>query len=161
MRQSGENISEHISFIEATKSATAKRNDFENLPNEKQLANMKKLAEAIFEPLRKGLGGFSINIASFFRSFLLNVLIGGAEGSQHLCDKGAAFDLDVDGSKHLYNYQIFNFIKDHLEFDQLIWEFGNKYNPDWVHVSFNEGKNRGQILVAYKENGRTKYKTYV
>lgn len=161
MRTSSENISAHISYNEATKSATAKRNDIENVPNEKQLVNMKKLAVAIFEPLREGLGDMAINISSFFRSLLLNMQIGGANASQHLANNGAAMDIDVDGSTHIYNYQVFNFIKDHLDFDQLIWEFGDKYNPDWVHVSYVEGKNRKQILVAYKENGKTKYKNYV
>jgi zinc D-Ala-D-Ala carboxypeptidase len=55
---------------------------------------------------------------------------------------------------------VFNYIKDNLVFDQLIWEFGSKECPDWVHVSYNYGKNRGQILRAVKQNGKTKYVNY-
>jgi hypothetical protein len=48
-----------------------------------------------------------------------------------------------------------------LEFDQLIWEFGTSENPDWVHVSYEStGKQRKQVLKAYKEGGKTHYKPY-
>ena len=54
---------------------------------------------------------------------------------------------------------MYEFIKEHLDFDQMIWEFGTKKNPDWVHVSFvKEGINRNRCLLAYKEKGKTKYK---
>jgi len=160
------NISDHITYYEATRSDIAKRFGISNTPNEKQLSNMEKIAINIFEPLRLGLGEFAIYISSFFRSLNLNKKIKGAKDSQHLCDNGAALDLDVDGSDKLQNHQIFNYIKDNLEFDQLIWEFGDDENPDWVHVSFNEGKNRGIILVSYyeynkaKNKNEVKYKTY-
>lgn len=163
MRQSNkysDKISRNITMYEATKSWTAIKNGIENTPDAKQLFNMKLLAENIFEPLRLGLGNFPIAIVSFFRCLLLNSKIGGADNSQHIAINGAAMDIDVDDSIYLYNYQVFNFIKDNLEFDQLIWEFGDKLNPDWVHVSYNQGKNRKQILVAYVENRKTKYKTY-
>jgi hypothetical protein len=170
MRQSNkysEKVSSNITMYEATKSWTAIKNGIDNTPNESQLFNMKLLAENIFEPLRQGLGGLPINVSIFFRCIKLNTKIGGAKGSQHIAEKGAAIDLDVDSSNYLYNYQLFNFIKDNLDFDQLIWEHGDKLNPDWVHVSYNQGKNRGQILVAYKvwneedEEFETKYKPYL
>ena len=53
---------------------------------------------------------------------------------------------------------MFNFIREHLDFDQMIWEFGNNDNPDWVHVSYvSPEKNRRRCLLAYKYNGKTKY----
>ena len=53
---------------------------------------------------------------------------------------------------------MFNHIKNYLTFDQLIWEFGDDENPDWIHVSYTERrKNRGRVLRAIRENGRTKY----
>ena len=56
---------------------------------------------------------------------------------------------------------VFNYIKEYLEFDQLIWEFGTDENPNWVHVSYeSSGKQRKQVLKAYKEAGKTKYKPY-
>ena len=161
MRNDYRRISFNISYLEATKSATAKRNDILNEPNESQLENMKLLAEKVFEPLRKGLGNHPINIASFFRSAELNKVIGGAKNSQHMANNGAAMDIDLDGSKYLYNYQAFNFIKDHLNFDQLIWEFGDKYNSDWVHVSYKKDSNRMQVLKAEKKNEKTVYSIYV
>lgn len=164
MRQSikySDKVSRNITMYEATKSWTAIKNGINNTPNESQLFNMKLLAENVFEPLRQGVGSFPINVSIFFRCLELNTKIGGAEGSQHIAEKGAAIDLDVDSSNYLYNYQLFNYIKDNLIFDQLIWEFGDKLNPDWVHVSYNQDDNRKQILIAYKEDGRTKYKTHI
>ena len=167
MRQSNkysDKLSRNITMYEATKSWTAIKNGIENIPNESQLFNMRLLAENIFEPLRIGLGNYPINIAAFFRSLELNKKlskIGAALKSQHMANKGAAMDIDVDSSTYLYNYQIFEYIKNNLNFDQLIWEHGNKLNPDWVHVSYNKDNNRKQILIAYKENGETKYKSYV
>ena len=156
------NISKHITFKEATKSLTAERYGIDNNPNEMQLINMKLLAENVFEPLRSGLGNNPINIASFFRSFGLNKMIGGAIGSQHMADKGAAMDIDVDNSNYYTNAVIFNHILEFLDFDQLIWEMGDSKNPAWVHVSFNKGHNRNEVLIAYKsEENKTKYKNYV
>ena len=124
----------------------------------------KELAKNVFEPLRAGLDGKPINISSFFRSNDLNDVIHGAINSQHLANNGAAMDIDndffvYDGCSS--NVEIFNFIYKHLDFDQLIWEFGDDSCPSWVHVSFNGTKNRKQVLKAYKVGGTTKYKPYV
>ena len=135
-------ISEHITYREATFSATAIRKGIPNDPDENQLKNMQILAEAVFEPLRKGLGDKPIKITSFFRSRALNSIIGGASKSQH-CE-GMAMDLD---SEDPTNRQIFDYIKDNLTFDQLILEYPDTNdNPSWVHVSYNIDNNRMQIL---------------
>jgi hypothetical protein len=85
----------------------------------------------------------------------LNKAIKGAATSQHC--SGEAMDIDMDGTS-ITNAQIFNYIKDNLVFDQLIWEFGTDKNPDWVHVSYEStGKQRKQILKAIKKNGKTSY----
>ena len=80
--------------------------------------------------------------------------------SQHCT--GEAIDIDMDGTPNgVTNKMVFNYIKDNLEFDQLIWEFGTNENPDWVHVSYEStGKQRKQVLKAYKEGGKTHYKPY-
>jgi hypothetical protein len=150
-----EKISSHISYKEGTYSTTAIRRGIENKPNEIQLANMKVLAEKVFEPLRLYIGG-PIKINSFFRSAELNTAIGGSTKSQHC--KGQAMDIDDTFGK-MSNAKMYNWIKKNLDFDQMIWEFGDDNNPNWVHVSYvSPNKNRNVCLKAYKENGRTKYK---
>ena len=139
---------------EATKSITALRLGIDNTPNGDALSNMKELAEKVFEPLRAWVGG-AIKVNSFYRSPALNEAIGGSSRSQHC--KGQAIDID-DVYGHKTNAEMFNFIKDELSFDQMIWEFGNEDNPDWVHVSYvSEEKNRNRILKAVRDDGKTKY----
>ena len=148
-------ISEHISNKEGTYSRTALRLGIKNKPNKQQLNNMIKLADEVFEPLRAYANG-PIKINSFFRSPELNKAIGGSTKSQH-CN-GQAIDID-DTYSHLSNAEMFNFIKEYLDFDQMIWEFGDDDNPDWAHVSYVSRKeNRNRCLKAYKHQGKTKYK---
>ena len=149
-------ISKHISDKEAVYSNTAIRRGIENVPNDKQLYNMKMIARQIFEPLRSYVGG-PIKINSFFRCEELNTAIGGSSKSQHC--KGQAIDID-DTFGRSSNAEMYEFIKNNLNFDQLIWEFGDEENPAWVHVSYvSDKKNRNRCLLAYKdENNKTKYK---
>ncbi|ANS03058.1 hypothetical protein [uncultured Mediterranean phage uvDeep1-CGR2-KM23-C896] len=147
-------ISKHISEKEATKSVTALRLGIDNTPNGDSLSNMKLVAKKVFEPLREWVGG-AIKINSFYRSIALNEAIGGSNRSQHC--QGRALDID-----DIYNYktnaEMFHYIKNNLDFDQMIWEFGNEDNPDWVHVSYvSEEKNRNKILKAVRDDGKTKY----
>jgi zinc D-Ala-D-Ala carboxypeptidase len=146
-------ISDHVSLKEATRSNTAERLGINNFPDSDTLLTMKITAENIFEPLRKKIGE-PIYITSFYRSPELNKTIGGSSKSQHCL--GEAIDID-DVYSNASNADFFNYIKDYLEFDQLIWEFGDDYNPAWVHVSYSLGENRMRILRAIKENNKTKY----
>lgn len=152
-------ISKHLSLAEVSRSETAKRKGINNTPSGEHLENFKKLAENIFEPIREHFG-VPIHISSGYRSKELNSAIGGSATSQHC--SGEAIDIDMDGSASgVTNAQVFNFIKDNLQFDQLIWEFGSNSNPDWVHVSYETtGKQRKQILKAVKSNGKTAYEKY-
>ena len=148
-------ISKHISYKEGVYSRTATRLSINNKPNDEQMQNMCLIAEEVFEPLRSWVGG-PIKINSFFRSPELNKAIGGSSKSQHC--QGQAIDLD-DTFGRATNAEMFEFIKKHLDFDQMIWEFGDDENPDWVHVSYvSEEKNRNRCLKAYKENNKTNYK---
>ena len=150
------NISKHISYKEAVYSRTAQRRDIYNHPEKDQSNNMCLIAEEVFEPLRAWVGG-PIKINSFFRSPELNKAIGGSGKSQHC--HGQAIDLD-DTFGRATNAEMFEFIKEHLDFDQMIWEFGSEDNPDWVHVSYvSPEENRKRCLKAYKQNNKTKYKT--
>ena len=147
-------ISKHISDREGVYSITATRRGIDNTPNEEHLENMKLLAEKIFEPLRKWVGG-PIRINSFYRGPELNTAIGGSSKSQHC--KGQAMDIDDNGC-HKTNAEMYAWIKDNVDFDQMIWEFGDDENPNWVHVSYvSTEENRNRCLKAYKESGKTKY----
>jgi|TARA_R100000231_G_scaffold139583_1_gene121411 hypothetical protein len=147
-------ISKHISEKEAVKSITALRLGIDNTPDGDSLNNMKIIAEKVFEPLREWVGG-PIKINSFFRSTALNQAIGGSSRSQHC--QGRALDLD-DVYGHKTNKEMFEWIKDNLDFDQMIYEFGSEDNPDWVHVSYvSEDKNRNRVLKAVRDDGKTKY----
>lgn len=148
-------ISEHISYKEATKSATAMRLGIDNTPNEYQLQNMELIAKNVFEPLRKAVGG-AIKINSFFRCEDLNKAIGGSSRSQHC--QGRAIDID-DNYGHMSNNDMYEYIKENLDFDQLIFEFPDENgNASWIHVSYVDAdSNRKRCLKAIKENGKTKY----
>ena len=152
-------LSPHLTLAEMIRSESAKRLKISNQPLPEHLDNMKVLAKNVFEPIRKHFGS-PIFISSGYRSNALNKAIKGASrNSQHSI--GQAMDIDMDGSGLISNANVFYYIKDYLEFDQLIWEFGDNYNPDWVHVSYvSPEKNRKQILVAYKFLGMTKYKPF-
>ena len=148
-------ISEHLDLSELIRSESAKRNGIANIPTDEHIANFKVLAEKVFEPIRNHFR-CPIHISSGYRSAELNRLIKGSSNSQH--SKGQAIDVDMEGSPNgVTNKMIFDYIKDNLKFDQLIWELGNDSNPDWVHVSYSEGKNRNQKLKAIKSNGKTSY----
>jgi len=148
------NISDHITFEEATYSNTAIQNNIDNIPDSISLENMKTLAIRVFEPLRKHFNK-PILVTSFYRSLDVNKLINGSSSSQHLT--GKAIDIKTSNKNHFTNKDIFNYIKNNLVFDQLIWEYGNDNEPQWVHVSYSKNSNRGQILQAKKINGKTKY----
>ena len=148
-------ISEHVSLKEGIKSRTATRLNIDNVPRDLDLINMKTIAEKVFEPLRDFVGG-PISINSFYRSPKLNSAIGGSTSSQHCI--GCAIDID-DTYGYKTNAEMFEYIKCNLDYDQMIWEFGDDNNPDWVHVSYiAEDTNRRRCLKAYKENSKTKYK---
>jgi hypothetical protein len=154
------NLSKNLALFEMTRNSTAKRKGVSNEPTPQHIQNMKVLAEKIFEPIRRHFNT-PIHITSGYRSEALNkVTPGASKTSQH--SKGEAIDIDMDGSgSKITNADIFNWIKDNLDFDQLIWEFGDETNPSWLHVSYNtDGPQRGQILKASKGVFGTKYTPY-
>ena len=151
-------ISQHLQLAELTRSESAKRNGISNMPTPEHIVNLKLLAEHIFEPIRANFR-CPILISSGYRSKELNAAVGGSNTSQH--SLGQAIDIDMDGTTYgVTNAEIFNYIKDKLPFDQLIWEFGDESNPSWVHVSYSD-RHRRQILRATKVKGKTQYKIYV
>ena len=151
-------VSKYVSLAEVTRSDTAKRQGIDNTPQGQHLENLKVICEEVFDKVREYFG-VPIFISSGYRSAGLNKAIGGSSTSDH--SLGRALDLDQDGHGNgVTNMDVFNYIKDNLEFDQLIYEFGTDKNPDWVHVGYRKGANRKQILRAIKEGGKTKYVPY-
>ena len=142
-------LSDNFTLAELTNSQTAKRKGIDNTPNPEQLENLVELCYKILQPIREQFG--PTRITSGLRVPALNKAIGGSSNSQH-CE-GKASDIDF-GER---NGEVFDWIRANLNFDQLIWEFGDEKNPAWIHISYNYGKNRNQILKAVKQNGRTKY----
>lgn len=152
-------LSQHLDLVEVTRSTEAKRKGIKNEPTPEHLENLKILAEKVFEPIRNHFK-VPIHISSGYRSKALNTAIGGSLTSQHCT--GEAIDIDMDGSVNgITNKMVFDYIKNNLSFDQLIFEFGTKDAPDWVHVSYeSNGKQRKQVLRATKVKSKTIYQTY-
>ena len=152
-------LSKNLNLLEMLSSDTAKRKGIENYPeNTYHIDNMRLLAVNIFQPIRDFFNT-PIFISSGYRSIALNIAIGGSSAtSQHM--KGEAMDLDADRYGGVTNSEIFNYIKDNLDFDQLIWEYGNENQPDWVHVSYTSEGNRKQILKVKRVNGKGVYYNY-
>jgi zinc D-Ala-D-Ala carboxypeptidase len=147
------NLSKNFTLTEFTKSQTALRMGIDNTPNEEHLASARKLFENVVQAVRENFGPTVIN--SGYRGPKLNEAIGGSSRSQHC--KGEAVDIEVPG---VSNYEVAKYIRDNLDFDQLILEFYTPGIPDsgWVHVSYKSEGNRKQVLTALKEDGKTVYK---
>jgi hypothetical protein len=148
-------LSKNFTLKELTASNTAKARGISNEPDTKQLAALQLLVEKVLQPLREGIDK-PIKVSSGLRVPALNKAIGGSVTSQHC--KGEAADIQLSGKTG--NAKLFNYIKENLVFDQMIWEFGTSENPNWVHVSYSAKGNRGEILKAYKKDGRTRYMSY-
>ncbi len=117
-------------------------------PDVNQLKNLIELSDNILDPLIEYFGRSNIKILSMFRSKTLNDKIKGAKNSQHMALNGAAVDIETYVNSNYRNADLFNYIKDNLNFDQLIWEHGDEKEPDWVHVSYKSSEGRKQILRA-------------
>ena len=146
-------ISKHISYNEGVRSATATKLKIDNKPTDDILKKMVVVAEEVFEPLREW-AKHPINVNSFYRSPKLNAALNGSKSSSHM--SGEAIDISTLGKKT--NGELFDYIRQNLEFDQLIYEFGNDENPRWIHVSYkNKKDNRNDVLRAKYKGGRATY----
>jgi len=150
------NLSKNLSLKETIKSNTATRRGIDNTPSQWEINNLTSVADNIFQPIRDHFG-VPIGVTSGFRCKELNRAIGGSKYSQHMI--GEALDLDADIFGKITNADIFNYVRKNLEWDQMIWEFGNDEEPNWVHISYKEsGVNRNQIKRARRdEKGRVYY----
>ena len=149
-------LSENLTLREAIKSNTATRLGIDNTPEQWEINNLRAVAENIFQPVRDHFG-VPIGVSSGYRCKELNKAIGGSKYSQHMI--GEALDIDADIYGRVTNAEIFNYIKNNLEWDQMIWEFGDDDEPNWVHVSYKEsGSNRKQLKRAYRDSKGIYYK---
>jgi hypothetical protein len=136
-------ISAYVNFDEATRSDTAKRLGLSNMPNEDQIDRMKFVCINIFDKAREHFAK-PMYVTSCFRSEAVNKAVGGQPNSQHL--RGEAIDIDCNVFGGLTNLQLFEFIRDNLDFDQLLMEGGS---GGWIHVSdkpYGNRKSVGEIL---------------
>ena len=144
-------LSKNLSLAEVTKSTTAKRLGINNVPDDEWvIENLRQVAVNVFQPLRDAFE-CPIYVSSGYRGPELNRAIGGSLRSQHM--EGRALDLDADVYGGCTNSQIFNWIRENVTFDQMVWEFGDQDNPDWVHVSYvHDGVNRARCLKACRDD---------
>lgn len=146
------NLSKHVTLAEFERSETAINRGINNSMNEWEIERAKLVCENCFEPIRAKVGA-PIRINSGFRSGALNRAIGGSTTSQH--SLGEAIDLD------LHDRNLFEWIIDNVEFDQLIFEGGTTDKADWFHISYRKGRLRKQVLRMVKKGGKTTYIPYV
>lgn len=144
------NLSTNLTLKEFIKSNTATRKGIDNTPTEEHLENAKVAAKAVFQPVRDHFG-IPIGISSGYRSEELNKAVGGSKTSHHC--RGMAFDIDADIHGGVTNKEIFDYILNNLEFTQLIWEYGTDDEPAWVHVAYEPGNLKKQVLRAVKGKG--------
>ena len=145
-------LSKNFVLSEITRSNTARRKGISNEPEKKHLASMQTLITELIQPMRDAIG--PIRISSGYRSPKLNRAIGGSSRSQHC--KGEALDLQFWKDGKMNNKIMYDWILDSgLEFDQMI----NEFDYAWIHISFSSGKNRKQVLEAYKnDQDKTAYR---
>ena len=146
-------LTKNFSLAELTKSETALRHDMDNTPGAAEIANLTELAGKVLQPVRDHFGK-GVKVNSGFRHPEVNAKVGGSKTSDHC--KGQAADIEIPG---VPNAELAEWIKDNLEFRQLILEFYTPGIPDsgWVHVSFVDGDNKKQVMTATKQNGKTVY----
>ena len=146
-------LSENFSLLELTKSQTAERKGIDNTPSTEHRDNLKSLSTRILQPVRDHFGRV-VSVSSGYRSEALCIAIGSKISSQHA--KGQAADFEIYG---LSNGELATWIKENLDYDQLILEYWTPESPNngWIHCSYNSEGNRKEYLRAYKNEGKTKY----
>ena len=147
------NLTKNFSLHEMTKSETALRFDLSNEPGEIEIGNLKLLCEKVLQPVRDWYG-MGVKVNSGFRHPRVNAKVGGSPTSDHC--QGRAADIEIPG---IANGQVAEWIKDNLDFKQLILEFYTPGVPDsgWVHVSYDPENLKKQVLTATKKDGKTVY----
>ena len=148
-------LTKNFSLREFTKSNTAARLGIDNTPTDEHIKNLALLCENVLQPLREALGQ-PIRITSGYRSEALNNSIGGSKTSDHSFGRAADLEFYVEGKED--NAKLYETIKLlNFDFYQVIWEFGDEEQPDWIHIAYRKDNPKKQCLRAVKEQGKTKY----
>lgn len=148
-------LSVHLSLAQAIKSDTAKKHGLDNTPSTSEKENLKKLGINIYDKIYDNFNG-NVKLTSVFRNEAVNKKVGGSSTSQHRFGQA----LDIQGTNGITNKQIFKYVKDNLDYHQIIWEYGSKNEPDWVHVGYKPSGNKKINTRAVRVNGKTQYKTF-
>lgn len=127
----------YFTIEELCRSDKARQMGINNTPTDDIIDSLSNLVENVLDPAREKIGK-PITVNSGYRCLELNKSVGGAPTSQHT--KGEAADITTGNREE--NKRLFEIIRDHLPFDQLI----NEYDYSWIHVSYRQGNNRKQIL---------------
>jgi len=148
-------LTKNFSLHELTKSETAARHDMENTPGPAEIANLTELAGKVLQPIRDHFAK-GVHINSGFRHPDVNAKVGGSKTSDHC--KGQAADIEIPG---VANADLAAWIRDNMEFTQLILEFYTPGIPDsgWVHVSYDPNNLKKQVMTATRKDGKTVYLT--
>jgi hypothetical protein len=146
-------LTRNFSLHELTKSETALRHDMENEPGSVEIANLVDLAAKVLQPIRDHYAK-GVKVNSGFRHPDVNAKVGGSRTSDHC--KGMAADIEIPG---VANAELAQWVKDNLEFTQLILEFYTPGIPDsgWVHISYDPKQLKKQVMTATKRDGKTVY----
>lgn len=157
-------ISKYLTLEEATRSNTARRNGLSNQPGPLELVNIEDTARKLYDPIVDHFGLKPFLHCFFVTQAVNNLRAGAYSKSKHV--KGIAFDADYDNvpeaaERGITNSQVFYFVFNNLDFDAIIWEMGNDENPEWLHLQYEEGKNRRLIVLAYRDgNGEVQYEYF-
>ncbi|WP_315053908.1 D-Ala-D-Ala carboxypeptidase family metallohydrolase [Chryseobacterium indoltheticum] len=148
-------LSKYLSYETAIKSDTAKKNNLNNTPNNAEIENLKHLGLNIYDKIYEKFDG-NVKLTSVFRSEKVNKKVGGSGTSQHRFGQA----LDIQGKNGVTNKAIFKYVKDSLNYHQIIWEYGSTNEPNWVHIGYKPSGNRKINTRAIKVNGKTSYVTF-
>jgi hypothetical protein len=147
------NLTKNFTLSELTKSETALRKGLNNEPNQEIISALQLLAVTVLQPVRDHYGK-GVKVNSGYRSPEVNASVGGSKTSDHC--KGQAADIEIPG---VANAELAEYIKERLQFTQLILEFYTPGVPDsgWVHVSYDPSNLKKQVMTATKRDGKTVY----
>lgn len=147
-------IGHFLTLAECTKSNTAIKFGIPNIPYADDILAMQKFVEKVYEPLCEKFN-CKIPFSSFYRSPSLNKRVSGSSPtSQHCLGEAMDLDFDINPDLKVSNKQLFDYVCNNMEFDQVI----NEFNYSWIHISYSStGKNRNMILESYRKGNGIAY----